>query len=93
MLYSKPNLYELNVRHLIQNSSSFESLKKVGQALASNLENFSRGNSANPSWIVVFDEATNLFTPRTAAFGTADPNTGRYVALNRLLSCLKELPA
>ncbi len=78
---------ELRARYLLQNSSQFESLKEIGKALARNLERFSGGNSANPSWIVVFDEATNLFTP-----GTPDLDTGRYVALNRVLSCLKELP-
>lgn len=59
---------ELNVRHLIQNSSQFKSLKKIGKMLASNLENFSRGISADPSLIVVFDEATNLFSPSIADF-------------------------
>ncbi|MCJ1347933.1 hypothetical protein MMC31_006163, partial [Peltigera leucophlebia] len=51
---------ELRVRHLIQNSSQFESLSKIGKALASNLEKFSGSDSANPSLIIVFDEATNL---------------------------------
>lgn len=78
---------EPRARYLLQNSSQFESLKEIRKALARNLERFSGGNSANPSWIVVFDEATNLFTP-----GTPDLDTGRYVALNRVLSCLKELP-
>lgn len=78
---------ELSIRHLIQNSSQFESLKEIGKALAGNLERFSGGNSADPRWIVVFDEATNLFSP-----GTPDFNTACYVALNHVLSCLKELP-
>lgn len=47
----------------------------------------SRGDSANPSLIVVCDEASNLLSP-----GIADFDTGRYVALNCVLNCLKELP-
>lgn len=50
----------------MQNSPQFESLKKIGKALASKLEKLPRGNSANPSLIVVFDEATKLFSPETA---------------------------
>lgn len=54
--------------------------------LAKNLERFSEDNSINPSWIVIFDKATNLFT-----LGTYDLDIGYYVALNHVLSFLKEL--
>lgn len=37
--------------------------------------------------VVVFDEATNLFSTNNPS----DIDTGRYVALNRVISCLKEI--
>lgn len=84
---------KLRICHLIQNSFQFKLLNKIGKVLASKLEKFSKSNSANPSLIIIFDEVTNLFTLRTAAFGTADLNIGCYIALNRVLSSFKKLLA
>lgn len=59
--------------------------------LVKNLERFSRDNSVNPGWIIVFDKATNLFTPETLDMGTPDLDTNHYIVLNYIFSCLKEL--
>lgn len=78
---------ELRIYYLLQNSSRFKLFKEIGKVLAIKEERFSGGNSANPSWIIVFDEATNLFT-----WKTPDLDTSRYITLNNILSCLKKLP-
>lgn len=79
---------KLCICQLIQNSFQFELLSKISKALISKLEKFSESDSANPRLIIVFDKATNLFTP---IFGTADLDTSCYVALNCVLSYLKKL--
>lgn len=59
--------------------------------LTMNLENFSKVNSTDSSGIIIFNKATNLFTPRTPDLGTLDLDTSCYVACNCVLSYLKEL--
>lgn len=82
---------KLDVCHLIQKSPQFKSLNTIGKMLASNLENFSRGDNADLSLIVIFDKATNLFSPSITNSGIPDFDTERYVTLNCVLSCLKKL--
>lgn len=82
---------KLCIYHLIQNSSQFELLIKIGKALVSNLKNFCKNNNINSSLILIFDKATNLFTLKTITFETANFDTNCYIALNCILSSLKEL--
>ncbi|KAI9772958.1 MAG: hypothetical protein M1840_008840 [Geoglossum simile] len=71
-----------------EGSRHVESLKNTAEKLIDNLKKFRKGNTANPLLVVVFNKATNLFSNTSSD----DIDTGRYVALNRVLSCLKKLP-
>ncbi|KAI9864856.1 MAG: hypothetical protein M1813_002626 [Trichoglossum hirsutum] len=79
---------EPTVRESIGSSRQVESLNKTAEKLIGNLKKFRRGNTVNPPLVVVFDEATNLFSNT----GSDNIDTGRYVALNRVPSCLRKLP-
>lgn len=61
--------------------------------MASNLEKFSESNNVNPSLIIVFNKAINLFISKTTAFATANLDINYYITLNCMLSYLKKLPA
>lgn len=83
---------QLCTRYLLQNSFQFILLKKIGKVLVKNLERFSGGNSTNLGRIIIFDKSINLLTPKIFDLRNFDLNTGCYVALNCILSCLKKLP-
>ena len=83
---------ELCAYYLLQNFFQFKSLKKVGKALAKNLEKFFGSNSVTLSQIIAFNKATNLFTLETPDLKTFNLDTSCYVALHCILNCLKELP-
>lgn len=77
---------KLYIFYLFQNFSQFKLLKEIDKVLKRNLQRFFKGNSANLSWIIVFDKATNLFILRTL-----DLDISHYIVLNHILSYLKKL--
>lgn len=76
--------------YLLRNFSQFESFKEISKALVRNLEKIFGSNSANPSWIIIFDKAINLFTPGTLDLENLNLDTNCYVASNHILNCLKK---
>jgi hypothetical protein len=63
-----------------------KSLWNAAEKLTKSLELFKLENKDDPLLVVVFDEASSLLKEP----GKDNINTGRYVALNRIMSCLRE---
>src|SRR5205823_3742534 len=78
------------VRRALENNYSINILKATAKKLTDNLRKFQRDNDNNkdPLLVVVFDEASGLL--KQDGSGKFDP--GLYHALNRIMSCLRELP-
>ena len=73
-------------RHLL-NSPCLQPLFDATTNLLKSLKMFAKENENKElSLVVVFDEASNLFVKDDSG----KPQTGRYVALNRIFSCLNE---
>ena len=71
---------------LQENFGSLRGLSNAATKLISNLESFPRKNKSNPLLVCVFDEASSLLSYKDSRIVEA----GIYVALNRIISCLKE---
>ena len=76
------------IRHQLinENEHHLDDLHKAAEKLTDNLGKLKRENKHDPSLVVVFDEASSLLRQK----GSKEIKTGRYVALNRIMSCLKE---
>ncbi|KAI9779346.1 MAG: hypothetical protein M1839_007454 [Geoglossum umbratile] len=73
-----------DIRRRLLESVFLDDLKRAVQVLLQNLPESQQGDGA-PSLVAVFDEASSLLFR-----GNSDkPNTGLYVALNRIFSCLR----
>jgi hypothetical protein len=76
-------------RAAIQSSPHMEQLHFVVERLMGNLEKSRHRNPADRHLlVVVFDEVSSLFHTT----GSSKSDAGRYIALNRIFSCLKEFP-
>jgi hypothetical protein len=61
-------------------------LRTAAENLTNNLQRCQSLSEADALLIIVFDEASSLMRKQPSA----EPHTGLYVALNRIVSCLKE---
>jgi predicted transcriptional regulator len=68
-------------------SSAFDSLQRKAHELTQTLESFPHENG-EPLLVMVFDEARSLLKSDISG----EPDFGRYHALNRIISYLKEFP-
>jgi hypothetical protein len=74
-----------DIRRRLLESVFLDDLKRTVQDLLQNLPESQQRDGA-PSLVAVFDEASSLLF-----YGNSDkPNTGLYVALNRIFSCLRD---
>lgn len=75
------------IRVNINNSHPLKELHSLLDSLTNKLSSFPGGSSADPVLVLVLDEAANLLNKP----GSSIPS-GMYVAINRVVSCLKSLP-
>ena len=76
------------VRLALNTSHAFNNLKQEAMKLIDNLQQFQH-NANDPLLVVIFDVASSLLKGNDS---TSPNNPGRYYALNRIISCLKDLP-
>ncbi|KAI9762592.1 MAG: hypothetical protein M1840_001218 [Geoglossum simile] len=77
------------VRWAMERSEHIKELLSVVERLTNNLKKFRRMDQSDDHLLViVFDEAASLFSP----IGSSKLDSGRYVALNRMCSLLKDHP-
>jgi len=78
------------IRHELvrKEANHLKGLQEAVQKLLDNLNRFQRRKVRGPPLVVVFDEASSLL--ETDKSGRI--HSGRYIALNRIMSCLKESP-
>ena len=69
-----------------EKANHLKDLLEVAQRLLDNLERFRPKDTRLPPLVVVFDEASSLL--KTEESGKI--SSGQYIALNRIMSCLKE---
>ncbi|KAI9776146.1 MAG: hypothetical protein M1839_000562 [Geoglossum umbratile] len=80
---------ESAVRQAMGGSKQVKKLLSVVERLTNSLKKFPRENQSNDHLLViVFDEAASLFSPS----GLSRLDSGRYIALNRICSLLKDYP-
>ncbi|KAI9774504.1 MAG: hypothetical protein M1839_001692 [Geoglossum umbratile] len=80
---------ESAVRQAMGGSKQVKKLLRVVERLTNNLKKFPRKNQSDDHLLViVFDEAASLFSPS----GLSRLDSGRYIALNRICSLLKDYP-
>ncbi|KAI9763888.1 MAG: hypothetical protein M1839_006121 [Geoglossum umbratile] len=75
-----------SVRQHVEKSLQIQPLRRAARELLDELSKFRDWKPTDSQLVMVFDEATTLFT------GPGKADTGRYVALTRIFSILKEFP-
>ena len=77
------------IRHelIAKGKDHLDGLLNAAKELTDNLGKFPSQNEHDPPLVVVFDEASSLLKEPGLPGGI---RSGRYVALNRIMSCLKE---
>ncbi|KIX10159.1 uncharacterized protein Z518_01240 [Rhinocladiella mackenziei CBS 650.93] len=79
--------HELERAHLEDRSNPLNGLLHAAENLMENLQKCQDANNIDSLLVVVFDDASSLMR-----HGPGDkPHPGLYVALNRIISCLKQL--
>ncbi|KIX02497.1 uncharacterized protein Z518_08438 [Rhinocladiella mackenziei CBS 650.93] len=81
--------YQLEMAHSVHRPNPLNGLLNAAENLMKILQQCRGTSDTGPLLVIVFDEASSLMRMRPSD----EPNTGLYVALNRIISCLKKFRA
>ncbi|KIX09491.1 uncharacterized protein Z518_00571 [Rhinocladiella mackenziei CBS 650.93] len=86
---SKVHHHQLEMAHSVHQPNPLNGLLNAAKNLMKILQQCRGTSKTGPLLVIVFDEASSLMRMRPSD----EPNTGLYVALNRIISCLKKFRA